>query len=115
MVAGGPRDGAQGMEADRRDSLRVPLTLFVRDVALGGSFEPYPGNLALGGAYFEALHPPAGKHVEVRFVLPRGRSEIRAAGEVLEVQQEGAIFGARLKFVDLPLDLELIIARYLQV
>lgn len=109
-----PSNGALGPEADRRDSLRVPLTIFVRDEALGGSFEPYPGNLALGGVYFEALHPLAGKRVEVRFVLPGGREEIRSSGEVIEVQQEGATFGTRVRFADLPLALELAIARHLQ-
>jgi hypothetical protein len=99
---------------DRRDSQRIAIQLLVRDDTLGGSFEPYDGNLALGGVYFDALHPPAGNRVELRFMIPGGRSEIRAVGEVLRVSREGARFGAHVKFIDIPLDAELAIARCLQ-
>ncbi len=101
-------------EADRRDSRRVPVQLLVRDVALGGSFEPYAGNLGIGGVYFEALHPPVGSRVELRFLVPGGRAELRVLGEVLRVTREGESFGAHVKFVDIGLDAELAIARHLQ-
>ncbi len=45
---------------ERRESDRVPIHLLVRDAALGGSFEPYDGNLALGGVFFYAYRPPFG-------------------------------------------------------
>ena len=102
-------------EADRRDSRRLPLLLLVRDAALGGSFEPYEGNLGIGGVYFEALHPPVGHHLELRFLVPGAREEVRATGDVLRVTRDGPRFGAHVKFVDIPLDAELAIARYLQV
>ncbi|HET7824144.1 MAG TPA: PilZ domain-containing protein [Anaeromyxobacter sp.] len=100
-------------ESDRRDSQRVPIQLLVRDAALGGSFEPYQGNLGIGGVYFDALHPPVGSKVELRFILP-GIEEIRVLGEVLRVSREGDRFGAHVKFLDIPLDAELAIARFLQ-
>lgn len=103
-----------GRAADRRDSARISIPLLVREAALGGSFEPYGGNLSLGGAYFEALHPPAGERFEVRFLLPGLREEIRARAELLRVTREGERFGAHLHFVDLPLETELAIARFLQ-
>jgi hypothetical protein len=99
---------------DRRDSGRVPIQLLVRDAALGGSFEPYVGNLALGGVYFDSFHPPAGTKLEVRFLVPGAREEIRVTGEVLRVSREGPRFGAHVKFVDIPLEAELAIARFLQ-
>ena len=102
-------------EADRRDSRRLPILLLVRDAALGGSFEPYEGNLGIGGVYFEALHPPVGHHLELRFLVPGAREEVRATGDVLRVSRDGARFGAHVKFVDIPLDAELAIARYLQI
>ncbi|HEX9402290.1 MAG TPA: PilZ domain-containing protein [Anaeromyxobacter sp.] len=105
---------AQAGDDDRRDSERVRIQLLVRDSAVGGSFEPYDGNLALGGVWFESFHPPVGSRVEVRFLVPGARNEIRAQGEVLRVSREGARFGAHVKFVDIPLDAELAIARYLQ-
>lgn len=100
--------------SDRRDSARIPLPLLVRDESLGGSFEERRGNLGLGGAFFEALHPPAGDRFQVRFLLPGGREEIRARAEVLRVTREGERFGTHLRFLDLALDTELAIARFLQ-
>ncbi len=101
-------------EDDRRDSRRVPIHLLVRDAALGGSFEPFEGNLGIGGVYFDALHPPVGSRVELRFLVPGAAEEIQAVGEVLRVSREGERFGAHVKFVDIPLDAELAIARFLQ-
>jgi hypothetical protein len=101
-------------EADRRDSMRVPIQLLVRDGGVGGSFEPYTGNLGIGGVYYEAFHPPAGGRVELRFLVPGAREEVRVTGDVLRVTREGARFGAHVKFVEIPLDAELAIARWLQ-
>ncbi len=100
--------------SDRRDSIRIALPLLVREVELGGSFEEHAGNLGLGGAWFEALHAPVGNRFEVRFILPGHREEIQATAEVLRVTREGDRFGTHLRFVDLPLDTELAIARFLQ-
>jgi PilZ domain len=104
----------QGREADRRDSGRVEVALLVRDAALGGSFEPRPGNLGLGGVFFDALHPPVGNRLEVRFLLPGLQDEIQVTGEVLRVSREGTRFGTHLRFIDMPLEAELAIARFLQ-
>jgi uncharacterized protein (TIGR02266 family) len=106
-------DRGRTVEADRRDSLRVPLRIMVRDAALGGSFEERPGNLSLGGVYFTEGHPPFGTKVEVRFLLPGERIEIRAEGEILRVSREGVAFGAHVRFQDLPLESERAIARFL--
>lgn len=109
-------EGAPALEpeADRRDSERVPIHVLVRDAALGGSYDPFEGNLALGGLFFDALHPPAGQRLDVRFILPGGQDEIRARAEVLRVSREGVRFGTHLRFVDMDLDAELAIARFLQ-
>ncbi|HEX9242501.1 MAG TPA: PilZ domain-containing protein [Anaeromyxobacter sp.] len=109
----GPGASAPG-DDDRRDSRRVPIELLVRDAAVGGSYETYSGNLALGGVFFDAYHPPAGSKIEVRFLVPGGKEEIRAVGEVLRVSREGELFGAHVRFVEIPLEAELAIARFLQ-
>ncbi len=101
-------------EADRRESERIPIHLLVRDAALGGSFEPYEGNLGLGGVFFGGPHPPTGSRIELRFLIPGTKHEVEATGEVLRVSLEGARFGAHVKFVDMPLASELAIARFLQ-
>ena len=112
---GDPNDRAPAQsDAERRDSTRVPIQLLVRDGGVGGSFEPYVGNLGIGGVYFEASHPPVGGRVELRFLVPGAREEVRVVGEVLRVSREGPRFGAHVKFVEIPLDAELAIARFLQ-
>jgi hypothetical protein len=105
---------ANAAVSDRRESARVPITLLVREAALRGSFEERVGNLALGGVDFEALHPPVGTRFELRFLLPGVREEIRALADVLRITREGERYGAHLRFVDIPLDAELAIARFLQ-
>lgn len=105
---------SKGSGDERRESERVPIELLVRDAAMGGSFETYTGNLALGGVWFDAFHPPVGSRIEIRFLVPGERLEIRAVGEVLRISRDGARFGAHVKFVDIPLDAELAIARFLQ-
>jgi hypothetical protein len=85
----------------------------VRDPALGGSYEERAGNLSLGGVYFTEGHPPFGTTVEIRFVLPSERLEVRARGEILRVSREPGAFGAHVRFQDLPLESELAIARFL--
>jgi hypothetical protein len=103
----------RGTASDRRDSARVALPLLVREVALGGSFEAFPGHLSLWGVDFEALHPPVGGRFEVRFLLP-GTPEVEARAELLRVSRDGERYGAHLRFLDLPLEAELAIARYLE-
>ena len=101
-------------EAERRESGRLPIQLLVRDRGIGGSYEPRSGNLGIGGVWYDSLHPPVGTQVEVRFLLPRGGVEVHAVGEILRITRDGARFGAHVKFVEIPLDAELAIARLLQ-
>jgi hypothetical protein len=100
---------------ERRDSARIPIRLMVRDLAVGGSFDERVGNLSVGGVFFTDGHPPLGSRVELRFLLPGRRGEeIRATGEVLRVTREGSAFGAHVRFVEMPLEAELAVARYLE-
>jgi hypothetical protein len=100
---------------DRRDSDRIPLRLQIREPALGGSFEARDGNLAIGGVLYWALHPPVGGRVEVRFFIPSFGREVRAVGEVLRVSRDGDRFGTHVRFVEIPLDAEMTLARYFQM
>jgi uncharacterized protein (TIGR02266 family) len=102
------------IEEDRRDSLRVPIRLLVRNSELGGSFEERPGNLSLGGVFFSEGHPPIGTQVELRFLVPGVQGEVRCEGEILRVRRAAGGFGAHVRFRDLPLETELAIARYLE-
>lgn len=101
--------------AERRDSARIPLNLLVREPALGGSYEARDGNLSIGGVLYWALHPPVGGRVEIRFFVPAFSREIRAVGEVLRVSREGDRFGTHVRFVEIPLDAEMTLARWFQL
>lgn len=100
--------------SDRRESDRVPITLFVRDAAQGGSYEEHDGNIALGGFYFAALHPPGGERFDVRVVLPGTQDEFTATGEVLRISRDGPRYGTHLRFSEIGLEAELALARWLQ-
>jgi hypothetical protein len=121
-ASAGQRDGEPARPAvppapaqgDRRESVRIPIQLLVRDAAQGGSFEAREGHLALGGVDFDALHPPVGPRFEVRFILPGAAQEFSARAEVLRVSRDGPRFGTHLRFVDVPLEAELAVARFLQ-
>ncbi len=107
----GKRDRREG---DRRDSPRVPLKLWVRDPAVGGSFSERDGDIGAGGLYFVDNHPPVGSTIEVRFTLPNAEGEIRCSGELLSVEPaDRGRYGARLRFVGLTVPQELAVARFL--
>ncbi len=99
---------------DRRDSGRIPFTFQVRERSLGGSYEEREGNLSVGGVYFAGHHPPTGAVVELRFLVPGHDHEVSAIGEVVRVSREDERFGAHIRFVEIPLDCELALARLFQ-
>jgi hypothetical protein len=101
--------------AERRDSARIPMRFLVREPALGGSFEEREGNLSIGGVLYWALHPPVGGRVEIRFFIPSFKREVSAVGEVLRVSREGDRFGTHVRFVEIPLDAEMTLARSFQM
>ena len=98
---------------DRRDSPRIRVKLGVRQLDAGGSFEDKEGDVGVGGAYFEDQHLPVGRAVQLRFSLPGNPQEIRCDGEIVRISEEPGKFGAHVRFVDLPTDAELAIAKYI--
>lgn len=113
--AGTPAVAQADAYADRRDSTRTPTRLLVREPALGGSFEEREGNLSIGGVFYWALHPPVGGRVELRFFIPAFRREVHAVGEVLRVSRDGHRFGTHVRFVEIPLEAEMTLARHFQL
>ncbi len=99
--------------ADRRDSPRVPMKFLVRDLAEGGSFQELQGDLSVGGAAFHVRYPPTGSQFEVRFHLPGLEKDVRCKAELLRVRDEAAGKGVHLRFLELDVNLELAIARYI--
>lgn len=100
--------------ADRRDSPRVPMQMFVRYADESASFEPREGNVGLGGAYWKGPYQPPGATVHVAFWLPETGTEVRCTGRVVRSSQIGAQVGVHVQFDELPVRTELALARYLQ-
>ena len=100
--------------ADRRDSPRVPMKFLVRDLAEGGSFDEVDGDLSVGGAMVKSRHPPQSGEFELRFHLPGQHKDIRCKAELLRVREEpDGTKGYQLRFLDLDVNTELAIAKYL--
>ncbi|WP_223636610.1 PilZ domain-containing protein [Corallococcus sp. EGB] len=97
---------------DRRDSPRVPMRLKVRREG-AEAFLDRAGDLSLGGVGWVGEALDAGQAVEVRFALPPSQEEVQVRGEVLP--PKAGIPGpvVRVRFVELPVELELAIARHL--
>lgn len=99
---------------DRRDSHRVALEVEVREG--NGPFEKHQGNISIGGMFFKKpLDLPIGALVQLRFSLPDVEQELLVKGEVVEITQVGkpSEKGTRVRFVNLDLKAELVIAKYL--
>ena len=99
---------------DRRDSHRIPLQVEVKE---GNSdFEEHAGNISIGGVFFEKpLELPIGSGVKLKFTLPNSGKDIAVDGEVVEITAVGSPEekGTRVRFKDLDLKSEILIARYL--
>jgi len=106
-------DSMSDKAEDRRDSPRVPMRLKVRREGSSGDFEQHEGDLSLGGCAWQGSGWEQGTRVEVRFRLPILPDEVEAKGEVLHVAQGANGPAARVRFVDLPVESELAIARHL--
>jgi uncharacterized protein (TIGR02266 family) len=104
--------GARGEE--RRESPRVPMHFLVRRAGSGAVFEAYDGDLSLGGCAFRGGRGfEQGAQIELRFRLPSLPEELLVRGEVLQVSEEQQGGATHVRFLDLPVEAELAIARHL--
>ncbi|MDQ3263292.1 MAG: PilZ domain-containing protein [Myxococcota bacterium] len=99
--------------ADRRDSPRVPMRFHVRPIDGDGDFQLHEGDLSIGGALFHTAVAGAGDLYQIKFRLPDQQQEILCKAEVLRVRDAGSLKRVHLKFVELSLEQELGIARYI--
>jgi hypothetical protein len=86
------------------------MSFLVRRTGSEAVFKAHPGDLSLGGCAFQggALEP--GSSLELRFRLPAVPEELQVRGEVL--LSSDASF-TRVRFLELPVESELAIARHL--
>jgi len=74
--------------------------VLVRDPAAGGSFEEWPALLGPEGITFTQSPPPA-RRLQLRFLLPGARVEVRGEGEVLKVDRVGDVFRVHARLLGL--------------
>lgn len=114
---GDRRQGATREErrlGDRRESHRVPIRVEVKEE--NKHWVNHEGNVAIGGMYFsKPLDLPTGAVVKLRFDLPGMEKRIEVKAEVVEITAVGkpSEVGTRVRFTDLDLRSELLIARFL--
>jgi hypothetical protein len=101
--------------ADPRDSPRVPMKFEVRKVgSADGDWEKVEGDLSVGGALIHSRQAVFdAKQVDVKFKLPNAPTDVVVQADVLRVRDEAGGKGVHLKFVDVALDAELAIAKYI--
>ncbi len=108
-----PKKGNQQPVHDRRESPRVSMRILVRRAGSSGAFDSREGNISLGGFAWFGAAMPVGTKVEARFSLPDSGGEIEVRGEVLHVGHGSRGTSAHVRFLDLPEEAEVRIARYL--
>ena len=99
---------------ERRDSPRVPMTFLLRDIANPkAGWEERHGDLSIGGIAWRGKTPPHGTSVDVRFRLMGVPKEIHCKGEIIRVVDQGQTIEFRVRFLELDVNAELAIAKYL--
>jgi hypothetical protein len=107
------KDSSPQPREERRDSPRVSMRFRVRRADSADSFEPREGNLSLGGFAWFGGAQSVGSKVEVRISLPDAGEELQLRGEVIHVAHGSRGTSAHARFLELPVEAELRIARYL--
>lgn len=106
--------GSSSSKSDeRRDSPRVPMSFWVRRAGSEGAFDSHEGDLSLGGCAFRGAVLEPGAQIELRFRLSTLPDELQVRGEVLTGTEVGLAAATRVRFLDMPVEAELAIARYL--
>ncbi|HEX5748599.1 MAG TPA: PilZ domain-containing protein [Archangium sp.] len=107
------KDDGQRRADERRESPRVPMRIRVRRENSSQAFDSREGNISLGGFAWFGTSLSVGMKVEARFTLPGSTEELQVRGEVLHVAHGSRGSSAHVRFLDLPVELEMLIARYL--
>jgi len=102
-----------GRDDDRRASARVPMRLGIRKADSPDAFDSREGNLSLGGFAWHGAALSVGTLVEASLPLPGSQAPVLVRGQVLNVSYGARGTSAHARFLDLPLEAELLIARYL--
>lgn len=109
---------ANSAPPEKRRNLRVPLRVLRVETALRGQvFFGHAVNLSKTGLFVQTTNPkPVGFKAKIRFELPKAGQKIEAMAEVVRNQeftgQKGVQPGMGLKFVDLSIEAQEIIEKF---
>ncbi|MEO1481688.1 MAG: PilZ domain-containing protein [Myxococcota bacterium] len=86
--------------AERRSSPRLPLELWMEEIAEDGDvYFRRTGNVSSGGVYFDSAIPRAvGTELTLKFALPGDREMVVARGEVVSTRKGNNGLGMGIKF-----------------
>jgi hypothetical protein len=99
------------MGAELRESVRIAVGLWCRPYDCV-DFVPTRGNISLGGARATLPLPPGDEQMEV--LLDLGHlGEVRVQARLLEVIPRAVGVDVRMQFVDVTLEDELVLARFI--
>lgn len=113
----GARAGGHGGEgragAERRRSHRVPVEMWVEELAEDERVFRRAGNLSEGGLHLDKTIPiPVGSAVHLRFTLPGDTQAVEVKGVVVAIDAQEEL-GMGVKFVELPESARSLIKHYL--
>ena len=107
------QSGSHRPVQERRESPRVSMRFLVRRADTPDMFESREGNLSLGGFAWFGAALSVGSKVEARFTLPGSLDEFQVRGEVLHVGHGSRGSSSHARFLELSVEAEMRIARYL--
>ena len=94
------RRGNQRRLKQRREQPRVPLELWMEEVAGDDVYFRRTGNVSEGGVYFDRAIPHAlGTTVTLKFALPGHREMVVARGKVVSASATKEGLGMGVKFI----------------
>jgi type IV pilus assembly protein PilZ len=84
---------------ERRASQRVPIEMWVEEVAEDTQVFRRAGNLSRGGLYLDKTIPiPMGTVVTLRFTLPGDDAQVEVRGEIVSIDPEAEL-GMGVRFL----------------
>lgn len=92
--------GTTKADKDRRTSARLPIEMWVEELAEGSQVFRRAGNLSSGGMHLDHTIPiPLGTRVRLRFTLPGDNVPLMVNAEIVSIAVN-SVLGMGVKFLD---------------
>lgn len=102
-AAAGAEQGVDASsEDDRRESLRIPVEMWVEESTERELYFQRGANISIGGIFLQRTIPHTkGTVINLQFTLPGDATPIKVRGEIVNVGETADELGMGLRFVDL--------------